>query len=123
MAESSFDQASWLHRIGYDGSLEPTLDILHKLIFAHAHTIAYESMDIMLCRTPRLDIALLQSKMIARGRGGYCLEQNTLLREGLRSLGYNVISLQGRVVRVLAYNIKRMISIMGVQPLIAAVRA
>ena len=107
MAESSFDQASWLHRIGYNGSLEPTLDVLHRLIFAQAHTIAYESLDIMLGRTPRLDIASLQSKMIAGGRGGYCLEQNMLFREGLRSLGYNVTSLQGRVVRGMAIDAPR----------------
>ena len=51
--------------------------------------------DIMLGRTPKLDIASLQSKMISRGRGGYCLEQNMLFREGLRSLGYNITSLRG----------------------------
>jgi N-hydroxyarylamine O-acetyltransferase len=104
---SSFDQRAWLDRIGYAGSPQPTLDTLHKLIFAHAHTIAYESLDIMLGRTPKLDIASLQGKMISRGRGGYCLEQNMLFREGLRSLGYNVTSLQGRVVRGMAIDAPR----------------
>jgi len=37
----------------------------------------------MLGRTPKLDIASLQRKMISGGRGGYCLEQNMLFREGL----------------------------------------
>ncbi|MEQ1718836.1 MAG: arylamine N-acetyltransferase [Hyphomicrobium sp.] len=59
---SSFDQQAWLDRIGYAGSQQSTLDTLHKLIFAHAHTIAYESLDIMLGRTPKLDVASLQSK-------------------------------------------------------------
>lgn len=63
----SFNQDAWLHRIGYPGSLEPTLGTLNQLIFAHAHTIAYESLDIMLGRTPKLDIASLQSKKISRG--------------------------------------------------------
>ena len=99
MTVSSFDQQAWLNRIKYDGSLEPTLSTLHQLIFAHSHTIAYESLDIMLGRTPRLDLGTLQSKMILGGRGGYCLEQNMLFREGLRSLGYQITSLQGRVVR------------------------
>jgi arylamine N-acetyltransferase len=35
MAEALFDQNAWLKRIGYAGSLEPTLSTLHELIFAH----------------------------------------------------------------------------------------
>ena len=65
--------------------------------------LRYESLDIMLGRTPRLDLASLQRKMILGGRGGYCLEQNMLFREGLRSLGYKITSLQvSRVVRGIA---------------------
>lgn len=107
MTASSFDQQAWLDRIGYDGSREPTLDTLHQLIFAHSHAIAYESLDIMLGRTPRLDLASLQRKMIFGRRGGYCLEQNMLFREGLRSLGYKITSLQGRVVRGMAIDAPR----------------
>ena len=99
MTASSFDQQAWLKRIGYGGPLEPTLSTLRQLIFAHSHAIAYESLDIMLGRTPRLDVGTLQRKMIFGGRGGYCLEQNMLFRAGLRSLGYQITSLQGRVVR------------------------
>jgi N-hydroxyarylamine O-acetyltransferase len=102
MTASSFDQQAWLSRIGYNGPLAPTLSSLHRLILAHSHAIAYESLDIMLGRTPRLDLASLQRKMVVCGRGGYCLEQNMLFREGLRSLGYKITSLQGRVVRGLA---------------------
>ena len=107
MSTSSFHQQAWLDRIGYSGSLEPTLATLHRLIFAHSHVIAYESLDIMLGRTPRLDIPSLQRKMISVGRGGYCLEQNMLFREGLRSLGYKITSLQGRVVRGMAIDAPR----------------
>jgi len=107
MTGASFDQKAWLCRIGYSGSTEPTLTTLNKLIFAHSHAIAYESLDIMLGRTPKLDIASLQRKMISGGRGGYCLEQNMLFRQGLRSLGYDVTSLQGRVVRRMAIDAPR----------------
>ncbi len=107
MTVAAFDQSAWLRRIGYAGPLEPTLETLHRLIFAHAHSIAYESLDIMLGRTPKLDLASLQRKMIAGGRGGYCLEQNMLFREGLRSLGYRITSLQGRVVRGMAIDAPR----------------
>jgi N-hydroxyarylamine O-acetyltransferase len=107
MTASSFDQQAWLKRIGYGGPLEPTLKTLHQLIFAHSHAIAYESLDIMLGRTPKLDVGTLQRKMIFGGRGGYCLEQNMLFRAGLRSLGYQITSLQGRVVRGMAIDAPR----------------
>jgi N-hydroxyarylamine O-acetyltransferase len=107
MAEPLFDQTAWLKRIGYSGLLEPTLSTLHALVFAHSHAIAYESLDIMLGRTPKLDLESLQLKMISGGRGGYCLEQNMLFREGLRSLGYKITSLQGRVVRGMAIDAPR----------------
>jgi N-hydroxyarylamine O-acetyltransferase len=74
MAEVLFDQNAWLKRIGYSGPLEPTLSTLNKLIFAHSRAITYESLDILLGRTPRLDLDSLQRKMISGGRGGYCLE-------------------------------------------------
>ena len=107
MPEPSFDQAAWLKRIGYGGPLEPTLSTLHELIFAYSHAIAYEFLDIMLGRTPKLDLELLQRKMIWGRRGGYCLEQNMLFREGLRSLGFKITSLQGRVVRGMAIDAPR----------------
>lgn len=99
MDDEFFDQRAWLDRIGYSGSLSPTLQTLNGMVLAHSHAIAYESLDIMLGRTPKLDVASLQKKMIAGKRGGYCLEQNILFRAGLKSLGYQIISLQGRVVR------------------------
>jgi N-acetyltransferase len=61
----------------------------------------------MLGRTPKLDVGAFQRKMIFGGRGGYCLEQNMLFRAGLRSLGYQITSLQGRVVRGMAIDAPR----------------
>jgi N-hydroxyarylamine O-acetyltransferase len=107
MLEVQFDQSAWLERIGYTGPLTPTLETLNRLIFAHAHVICYETLDIMLGRPPKLDVPTLQAKMIAGKRGGYCFEQNMLFRAALRSLGYRITSLQGRVVRGLAIDAPR----------------
>ena len=41
---------AWLDRIGYNGTREPPLGMLHKLISVHSHAIAYEPLDIMLGR-------------------------------------------------------------------------
>jgi N-hydroxyarylamine O-acetyltransferase len=107
VSDTQFDQNAWLARIGYSGPATPTLETLNRLIFAHSHSIAYETLDIMLGRPPTLDVPTLQRKMIAGKRGGYCFEQNMLFRAGLRSLGYTITSLQGRVVRGLAIDAPR----------------
>jgi len=107
MPKDVFDQGAWLGRIRYKGPLAPTLETLRGLIIAHAHAIAYESLDVMLGRVPRLDVTALQDKMVAQRRGGYCFEQNMLFRAGLRSLGYRVTNLQGRVVRGMAIDAPR----------------
>ena len=107
MPGDGFNQDAWLVRISYGGPLAPTLETLRGLVFAQAHAIAYESLDIMLGRVPKLGVAELQRKMIDHQRGGYCFELNMLFRAGLRSLGYRVTSLQGRVVRGLAIDAPR----------------
>ena len=107
LSGSVFNQDAWPERIGYQGPRAPTLDTLHRLVAAHSTAIAYESLDVLLDRPPKLDLASLQSKMIAGGRGGYCFEQNMLFRAGLQSLGYQVTSLQARVVRGLPIDAPR----------------
>lgn len=107
MSNDGFNQDAWLVRISYGGPLAPTLETLRGLVFAQAFAIAYESLDIMLGRVPNLGVAELQRKMIDHQRGGYCFELNMLFRAGLRSLGYRVTSLQGRVVRGMAIDAPR----------------
>ena len=107
MPDDLLDQDAWLARIGYSGSRAPTLATLRALVDAHSHAISYESIDNLLDRPPKLDLATLQRKMIGSRRGGYCFEQNMLFRAGLRSLGFRVTSLQARVVRGLAIDAPR----------------
>ena len=58
MSDAQFDQNAWLTRIGYSGLLAPTLETLNRLIFAHSHAIAYETMDIMLGHPPKYSMCL-----------------------------------------------------------------
>jgi N-hydroxyarylamine O-acetyltransferase len=107
MPEENFDQDAWLDRIGYQGPRAATLETLRGVVEAHSAAISYESIDVLLDRPPKLDLAALQRKMIGGGRGGYCFEQNMLFRAGLRSLRFDVTSLQARVVRGLAIDAPR----------------
>lgn len=99
MPEQTFDLGAWLRRIGYSGSREPTLPTLAGLIAAHSATIPFENIDVLLGRPPKLDLDTLQRKLVTGARGGYCFEQNIILRAGLRAIGFNVTSLLGRVIR------------------------
>jgi N-hydroxyarylamine O-acetyltransferase len=107
VSSATFKLEAWLQRIGYAGPRAPTLAVLQGVVAAHATTISYETIDPLLGRPPKLDVAALQQKMILGGRGGYCFEQNMLFRAGLRSLNFVVTSLQARVVRNLAVDTER----------------
>ena len=84
------DLDAYLKRIGYAGALQPTLAVLEALHLAHATHIPFENLDILLGQPIRLDLASLQRKLVAGGRGGYCFEQNLLFAAVLDKLGFNV---------------------------------
>lgn len=71
---------------------------LAAIIAAHTATIPFESNDPLLGRPPAIDLASVAAKLIDARRGGYCFEQNTLLRAVLTALGYRVTGLGARVL-------------------------
>jgi N-hydroxyarylamine O-acetyltransferase len=91
------DLDAYLRRIGYSGGLEPVPAVLEALHLAHATHIPFENLDILLKRPIRLDLASLQGKLVAGGRGGYCFEQNLLFAAVLERVGYSVTRLAARV--------------------------
>ena len=93
----ALDLTAYLAHIGYAGSLDPTLETLRSLHFAHASTIPFENLDILLGRGISLDLADLQAKLVTARRGGYCFEQNALFAAALETLGFEVRRLAARV--------------------------
>ena len=91
------DLAQYLVRIGYLGPTEPTLATLQSVVAAHLAAIPFENLDPLL-GTPVEDLgaAALLDKMVRRRRGGYCFEQNSLLRYVLERLGFGVAALTAR---------------------------
>ncbi len=92
------DLAAYFRRIGYAGETEPTLDMLRAIQLGHTQTIAFENLNPLLGRPVRLDPQSLEQKLVFGGRGGYCFEQNTLLRHVLEALGFRVTGLAARVL-------------------------
>lgn len=86
------DLDAYLARLGLDG--RPSLAQVHR---AHATAIPFENLD------PRRGVPVslapedLERKLVAHRRGGYCFEQNLLLKAGLEALGARVEMLLARV--------------------------
>jgi len=97
MSDTSLDLDAYLGRIGYSGPREARPAALSALTEAHASTIPFENLDILLGRPILLDLASLQGKLVAGRRGGYCFEQNSLFRAALLALGFRVTPLAARV--------------------------
>ena len=96
----SFDLDSYLARIGLAGASiarAPTLETLRAVHLAHARSIAFENLDPFLRRVPQLDAASLEAKLVHARRGGWCFEQNALLRHALDALGFPTTGLAARV--------------------------
>lgn len=94
----SIDIHAYLERIGVRTLIAPNLQTLHAIIAAHVAAIPFENLDSFLGISPSLDIASVQRKLVHDGRGGYCFEQNRLLSDALRAIGFQVTDLAARVL-------------------------
>jgi arylamine N-acetyltransferase len=90
--------ADYLDRIGTPEARAADLPTLRRIVAAHAQAIAFENLDAFTGRTPRLGAADLAAKLVAGGRGGWCFEQNLLLRTALDELGFRTTGLGARVL-------------------------
>jgi N-hydroxyarylamine O-acetyltransferase len=89
--------SQYLERIGHRPATN-TPEALAALAAAHARAIAFENLDAFLGRRVSLDPAVVFEKLVLRGRGGWCFEQNLLFGNALRALGFDVTDLAGRVL-------------------------
>jgi N-hydroxyarylamine O-acetyltransferase len=87
-----FDLDAYLARIGLDG--RPSLAQVHR---AHVTSIPFENLDPQRGVPVSLALEDLEQKLIAGGRGGYCFEQNLLLKAAFEALGAEVDLFLARV--------------------------
>jgi N-hydroxyarylamine O-acetyltransferase len=95
---TAFDLDAYLARIGWQGSLEPTLETLTGLTRAHITSVPFENVDVLLGRGIRIDLDSIVQKMVAGGRGGYCFEHGTLFQAALERVGFTPTAHAARVV-------------------------
>jgi N-hydroxyarylamine O-acetyltransferase len=89
---------AYFERIGFAGSIAPTLTTLEQLHLLHPAAIPFEHIDPLLAVPVRLELSNLQQKLLFERRGGYCVEQNLLFKAVLETLGFPVRGLGARVL-------------------------
>ncbi len=89
---------AYFERIGFAGSIAPTLETLSQLHAMHPAAIAYENLNPLMGAPIRLDLPNLQQKLVFDKRGGYCFEHNTLFRAILEDLDFEVKVHGARVI-------------------------
>ena len=95
---ATLDLDAYFARIGYHGPRTPTLATLQAIVQQHTQTIPFENLNPFLRLPVKLDLESLQTKLVHSRRGGYCFEQNGLLRQVLLALGFQSKPLGARVV-------------------------
>jgi len=77
----------YLARIGLAAPPPATGEGLAVLQAAHRMAVAFENLDILLGRGIAVDSQSVFDKLVTRGRGGYCFEQNRLFSDVLSQIG------------------------------------
>ncbi len=86
----------YLERIYYSGELGNDMSVLKKIHQLHPKYISFENIDSFTGKVPSLNADDIFTKLVVNGRGGYCYEQNLLLSEVLKFLGFNVKAAIGK---------------------------
>jgi N-hydroxyarylamine O-acetyltransferase len=87
-----FDIDAYLERIGLHG--RPRIEEVHR---GHVTSIPFENLDPQRGVPVSLALEDLERKLVSRRRGGYCFEQNLLLKAALEALGAEVEVFLARV--------------------------
>lgn len=92
------DLGSYFARIGYRGRPAANLQTLKALIAHHIGSIPFENITPFLGDPVKIELAAIEDKLVHHRRGGYCFEQNALLRAVLQQIGFQVTGLAARVL-------------------------
>lgn len=78
---------------------EVKFEELNTILFAFAHTIPFENLDVIARNTNAITTENLQDKISTRSRGGLCYELNTLFYYFLKDCGYDIQLALGTVYK------------------------
>lgn len=88
---------AYFERIGFAGSIAPTLETLVQLHALHPAAIPFENLNPLMDMPVRLELRNLEQKLLFDRRGGMCIEHNLLFKALLESLDFGVKAVGARV--------------------------
>ena len=88
----------YLARIGFTAGVRLDLDTLEALQRAHLSTVPFENLDVHRRVEVSTDVEWSVSKIVERGRGGWCFEANGAFSALLEALGFDVARLGAAVL-------------------------
>lgn len=91
--------AAYRVRIGYAATPSPDLATLRALHRRHVVAIPFENLATQLGDPPSLDADAAFDRLVTRGLGGWCYQQNGLFARALAAIGFEVTRLAGAVMR------------------------
>ncbi len=92
------DLSGYLRHIRFTAPVNADLATLRGVVLRHTLSIAFENLDALTGRRISLAPVDVEDKLLRQRRGGWCFEQNLLLGNALRAMGFPVDDLAGRVV-------------------------
>lgn len=88
----------YLARIGFTGTPAANLETLREIHHLHPLAIPFENISSFTGAPVSLEPDAVFHKLVTQGRGGYCFEQNLLLAQVLRDIGFGVSTHAARVI-------------------------
>jgi N-hydroxyarylamine O-acetyltransferase len=88
----------YLKKIGFQDLPQVDFKTLKRIHQLHVSTFPFENLTPLSGETVSLEMEQLQHKFLDNMRGGYCFEQNSVLKNVLETIGFNVTPLMGRVI-------------------------
>jgi len=89
----------YLRRIGMTAPGRPSVDLLGEVLRAHVTSVPFENLDVQFGRRLSTSIEAAYEKIVERGRGGWCYEQNGLFGLILSEIGFETTRVAAAVMR------------------------
>ncbi|EJQ60580.1 N-hydroxyarylamine O-acetyltransferase [Bacillus mycoides] len=86
-------------RLNLEKRTEIKFEELSTILFAFAHTIPFENLNVIASNANTISMKNLQEKILTSSRGGLCYELNTLFYYFLKDSGYDVQLALGTVYK------------------------
>ena len=104
MISNNFDLKSYFSRTGFQGSASADFETLKSLMRCQLFSVPFENIDVQAGKIVSLVPEDIYTKIVERGRGGYCYEVNGLFAMVLEALGF---SFQLVAARPMTYPVRR----------------